>query len=625
MAGKDGEMRKAVHVKIFLDCCRLMLFSIIAGAVLITCANYFPIHAGNRSKSLEQLAGEQYFVEVPSTSGVYGGFHSQKPTTLELATDNLMVKMALYDGEGSGIKQAFRCYTTQLDHEYSRYWHGYVVPLRALLYFFDYYEIRILNGLCQISLFCAAVYLLRKRRGKRYAVALATSYMLLMPAALAQCLQYSWVFYVSFTALLLYLRHKEYFESGGRNIYFFLMIGVAAAYLDLLTYPLFTWGFLIVWQLLLQDETRSVGENLKKVVVSAISWVAGYAVMWAGKWAVGSLVLRENLFQKAVSEAMMWTVDGMEAAVTWKDRFHAIFLNWETYAYKLYFIVLAAWLAYAVVRSFWGMKKDTRVPALFLAGLSCPVWYMTLAAHTIMHHIFTHRIFGVAVAAFIGIILLSAEGKPAALSVKTISRNGIVLCLAGAVSLIAMFQLRFDYTVKNYVGIEFEETVADGVISMDFTPQFSEITSLGIGISTEGGAKGGYRVSLSDGEHIKYEDTIPAADWAEGNLHPLSVQMDLTADKTYTLRIEPQQTEGATYLWVTKNGTRPLNEIGSARIGERSLDGQMLTDITYWCRPIGKYNCLFWAMTLMYVCAAVAAAVWNCVSLRPKVYRQENM
>ena len=66
---------------------------------------------------------------APSIQGEFGDFHSEKPTVLELATDALMLKMALYEGEG--IEQAFRCYSEQFEEEYSRYWHGYVVILRA--------------------------------------------------------------------------------------------------------------------------------------------------------------------------------------------------------------------------------------------------------------------------------------------------------------------------------------------------------------------------------------------------------------------------------------------------------------------------------------------------------------
>ena len=98
----------------------LLLAFVIAGSVLITIANYIPINAEIREASLAQLGGEGEFPAVPSMEGGYGDFHSTDPTTLELATDALMVKMALYEGEDAGLRQAFRCYSTQYEAEYSR-------------------------------------------------------------------------------------------------------------------------------------------------------------------------------------------------------------------------------------------------------------------------------------------------------------------------------------------------------------------------------------------------------------------------------------------------------------------------------------------------------------------------
>lgn len=608
-------MPKIRLTRIMLTCCKLLLLAIVIGAVLIAAVNYFPINTENQQRSLEQLAEEGYFPEVPSTSGGYGDFHSKNPTALELATDNLMVKMALYDGEGSGIVQAFRCYSTQFAEEYSRYWHGYVVVLRILLFFFQYYEIRIINGICQILLFCAIMVWLVKHKGTKYAIAFATSYALLMPAALAQCLQYSWIYYIAFTALLIYLKRKEYLEKGERYIYFFLLLGAVTSYLDLLTYPLFTWGLVIVWWLLLQDKVESAGRYLLKVIFSAVSWVTGYAVMWLGKWVVGSLVLRENLFQKAISEAMVWTVDGTESVITWRDRFHALFLNWETYSYKLYFIVLTAWLIYAVIRSFFGVSKDARIPALLLAGCSSPVWYIALAGHTIMHHIFTHRIFSVSIAAFLGIILLSTREKAVLIPAKNILYRCIAFGLAGILSLFLMFQLRSDHAVYNYHNIAFDKVPADGVISMSLTPVFSQVAALGIGISVEDGIEGEYRISLWDQDEIIYEDTVLVSEWADDNFQKLPVDWKLEAGKTYTLQVEQYGTDGTTYLWVTADGIRPLAELGGANIRDRAFEGQMLMEITYWCRPIGKYNCLFWTISLMCVCVAVMAACWNGWSL----------
>ena len=107
----------------------------------------------------------------------------------------------------------------------------------------------------------------------------------------------------------------------------------------------------------------------------------------------------------------MWTVDEGENAMTLSDRFGTLVLNWEMYAYKLYFIVLIMWMLYVVIRGILRCVKDPRIPALFLIGVSSIVWYIILAGHTNTHHIFIHGIQGTSIAAFLGIALVSFKDK----------------------------------------------------------------------------------------------------------------------------------------------------------------------------------------------------------------------
>ena len=136
--------------------------------------------------------------------------------------------------------------------------------MRGLLQIFDYYEIRILNGIFQGLLISVTAALIWKQKGVKYALALATSYWLLMPSALSQCLQYTWVYYVAFGALLVYLVKRKYWEKDNRYIFFFVVVGAVTNYLDLLTYPLLTWGLLAVWWLLMQDKEETAISYLKK-------------------------------------------------------------------------------------------------------------------------------------------------------------------------------------------------------------------------------------------------------------------------------------------------------------------------------------------------------------------------
>ncbi len=608
--------------KFTLNCCLLILLCIIVGGVLITVANYLPINTINKDASLEEIAAEGLFPEVPSLQGGYGDFHSMNPTALELATDSLMLKMTLYEGKDEGITQAFRCYSTQYEEEYSRYWHGYVVILRLLLLCFDYYEIRILNAICQGFLFAVTAFYLWKSHGAKYALALASSYLLLMPLALAQCLQYSWVFYVAFLSLFLYVKNRTFWEIGNRYVYFFIVVGAMTIYLDLLTYPLFTWGLLITWWIILQDKQETAVAYLKKVVFSGFAWIMGYAGMWIGKWALGSLVLRENLFKKAISEALLWTVSEGDTSITLKDRLDAVVTNWSTYDYKFYLIVLFAWLLYWVIRGLLsGYTKSLKAPALMLICCSSIVWYVFLAGHSIMHHIFTHRTFSVSIAAFLGMILLSTGDNLLHATRKKHFISYITAMVAiSALSVFLMFQVKDDFSRHNG-GPNFTNTELTAPASMTFTPTYSKITLLNVGFSCMNGTEGYCQIQVLDQDTVVAQLLLPMADYTEGNFHEIPVDWKLKAGHPYTLTIEPIDYDGEFYLWFTSDRTMPLPEYGEIRLGNERISGQMLAGFTYWCVLTETSRRLLFTITFIGIFMML---IYSCLSARVSSTNKNN-
>ena len=602
--------------KIVKNSILLLMASILVGAVLVTIANYIPVRDSIRETSLLQLESEGVFPEVTSLQGEYGDFHSEKPTTLELATDALILKMALYEGDGEGIEQAFRCYSTQFETEYSRYWHGYVVILRALFMLFDYHEIRILNGVCQLVLFMWTAYLISMKKGVKYAFAFATSYFLLMPLALIYCLQYSWIYYVAFLAVLLYIKYGDFWEKDNRYIYLFLMVGVAAIYFDLWTYPLLTWGLVAVWMVILQEEKDTL-THIKKVVFSAIAWIAGYAVMWIGKWIVGSLVLRENLFKRAIEEIFVWTGDSI---LTVQDRFNAISLNINTYSYKLYMIVLLMWFAYGIARVYRrGTVKNTKVWSLLLIAVSSPAWYFALADHVTMHHIFTHRIFVVSIAAFLGMLLLSTETQN---DCKTDKKEkliyAIIFVFTGVLAVVLMIQIKDTFDRHNG-GLTFATRPLEEPAVMTFIPEYAEVTHIQIGVCTEDSTTGAYRVRLYDGDQVLEEETL-AIDGTQGdNFHLMEVDWKLKPDKSYEMQVDMVDADGTAVVYVTENELMGIPEYGMVSIGTENVHGQMLVGVTYNCilQDNAKrmlFTVIWWAFGLM-----MAYAVWSVYPFRKRI------
>lgn len=618
-------MDKMYKSKFVAKCIFLICICILAGGILVAVANYLPINGNNKAASLEEISTEGSFPEVPSMQGGYGSFQSMKPTALELATDSLMLKMALYEGEDEGIVQAFRCYSTQYEEEYSRYWHGYVIILRILLLFFDYYEIRILNCIFQYLIFTLTAIMVWRQKGVKHALALASSYLLLMPMALGMCLQYSWIFYVSFMALLLYLSKRSFWEKGSRYIYFFILVGAATIYLDLLTYPLLTWGLVIVWWILMQDDKETPVAYLKKVVFSGIAWIVGYGGMWIGKWCLGSIVLRENLFTKAISEALLWTVNEGDSAITLKDRLDTIFLNWSTYDYKIYLIVLMAWLLYWMIRGiFRKSNKNAKSPALLLIACSSIVWYLVLAGHATMHHIFTHRIFGVSIAAFLGMILVSTQDN-----VKRSGEKKYIIKYVAAMAVITVFSvfsmllLRDDFTRHNGID-EFAQYELVAPATMSFTPEYAEVTSINVGVSNVGGAEGYCLIQLIDQENVLDQVEIPIEDFKESNFQNVSVEWNLKAGHQYTLSIEPVENNGTVYLWASTNGKFSLPEYGEVLIGNEKVQGQMLASISYWCILTDNSQRLLFTGTYIGIYMMILYSCWSLMGRKRKDVLNQN-
>ena len=130
---------------------------------------------------------------------------------------------------------------------YARYWHGYLVFLRPLLFFMDYQGIRALTNLGVV--FTLLLIIGTLIRQKRYCLILPflCTALFLRPLAIAFSIQFSSVYYVMIFSLFLILVCRNQMEQDGRYLYLFLINGMITAYLDLLTYPAAALGIPLVF------------------------------------------------------------------------------------------------------------------------------------------------------------------------------------------------------------------------------------------------------------------------------------------------------------------------------------------------------------------------------------------
>ena len=602
---RTGRM-KSVQKKIvgLLKVLAMIVAGVLLGAILITLAYCIPVNQTNAQKSIDSLEGEGWYpsaTQLKSSLDTY--FHSYLPGVLDGATDGLMLEKATRQIEGNPLWEAMNM------EGYTYYWHGYVVILRVLLLFMDYEQFRFLNCILQLMMMFFVAHFIWEKKGQRYALALLTSYFLMMPMAMFLSLQFSWIFYIAMAlSLLICYRHTWFTEK--RIPYIFVIAGMLTSFLDLLTYPLYTWAFPLLLLILLSEDGQKALNYVKTVVVSGLGWILGYAGMWFGKWALAGWIVHRNVIQEAWKEVLFRS--GSEESLNLIARLEALYDNWKHYEYPLYTALLAIWLTWFIYKSLNGKTQIVRQEkngAYLLITLSSFVWYFVLANHTLGHHFFTYRIWGVAITGilflFCGSIAICKDNCSGRDRIYTFCKWGILCILAVMLTLTA----KEDVSVLNG-NVEYQEIeLSKGEqIEEEFLPSFPRVKKFAMGIRTES-VKGQCIIEIRDDEKTLYELNWKLAELADTEYVQVPVDWNFKRDSNYRIVIHLEESEGPVYLRFTKDNVNPMLELGVAKIGGDIISGQLTSGIVYSYRPLSKYTLLFLTISWLGLLTALSFEV----------------
>lgn len=597
---------KSVHKKIVgpLKVLAMIVAGVLLGAILITLVYCIPVNQTNAQKSIDSLEGEGWYpsaTQLKSSLDTY--FHSYLPGVLDGATDGLMLEKATRQIEGNPLWEAMNM------EGYTYYWHGYVVILRVLLLFMDYEQFRFLNCILQLMMMFFVAHFIWEKKGQRYALALLTSYFLMMPMAMFLSLQFSWIFYIAMAlSLLICYRHTWFTEK--RIPYIFVIAGMLTSFFDLLTYPLYTWAFPLLLLILLSEDGQKALNYVKTVVVSGLGWILGYAGMWFGKWALAGWIVHRNVIQEAWKEVLFRS--GSEESLNLIARLEALYDNWKHYEYPLYTALLAVWLTWFIYKSLNGKTQIVRQEkngAYLLITLSSFVWYFVLANHTLGHHFFTYRIWGVAITGilflFCGSIAICKDNCSGRDRIYTFCKWGILCILAVMLTLTA----REDVSVLNG-NVEYQEIeLPKGEqIEEEFLPSFPRVKKFAMGIRTES-VKGQCIIEIRDDEKTLYELNWKLAELADTEYVQVPVDWNFKRDSNYRIVIHLEESEGPVYLRFTKDNVNPMLELGVAKIGGDIISGQLTSGIVYSYRPLSKYTLLFLTISWLGLLTALSFEV----------------
>lgn len=278
---------------------------------------------------------------------------------------------------------------------YSRYWHGYLIYLKPLLAVFNYNQIRLISAGAQTLLLLALLALLVKKL-PRAAAPFALTVLLLAPGSVGRCLQFSDVYTIMLIASLLLL-----WNPGGRlnrdNLpYFFLLVGIATVFFDLMSAPSITLTLPLC--LLLAQERRGGDEKalLRTVAWCALLWLLGYGGMWAAKWLIAWLRQGEPFFNSlfgTVSTRASSDVGSGEAV----SRVGTLLRNVrELFSVGWVNALVLAYAAGAALAGLFGKKRGLRFDGSAALRLLIPtalalVWVLALCNHSYIHFWFAFR------------------------------------------------------------------------------------------------------------------------------------------------------------------------------------------------------------------------------------------
>lgn len=296
--------------------------------------------------------------------------------------------------------------------DYARYWHGYLVVLKPLLFLTTFNSIRIIAGILQFVLAGVVILLCSKRKEELLGVAFLVSVPCLYSFTMYFSLSLSICYYIMIVALIFQLVNHEKWVTVGRYYIFFFVVGMATSYFDLLTYPLITLGFPLCVYLYLDRNCWK--EKLKKLVWYSLEWSLGYLGLWTMKWVMADLLVGGNTIGDAMDTLFMRT--GSAEEYSRLVGFLAVFrqnivpyTNWGFYLLALAILIM---LIILIAKNKGSITTNTvqQGGILALIVLLPFGWLFLTQNHAEQHWVFTFKILAISV--FAGILAIGkALGK----------------------------------------------------------------------------------------------------------------------------------------------------------------------------------------------------------------------
>lgn len=337
----------------------------------------------------------------------------ETPDALDSFTTSLSLNIAMHVA-GNPLRGAVMCpyyrmpeqsmadaLSEGLDKEaqipYFRYWHGYLSVLVPLLTLFNIAQIRKVFLLAAMLLSVAVAALLGRKThlgaALAWGAALLFSNIWIVTESTAQ-----FFCYLAALVATIYVAVKSTEDKPlGEDVtgVFFFAVGASTVFLDFLDTPAVSLGLPLATYVVLRK--RSVLEDpfaqtLGRLLILALSWAAGYTLLWATKWLIGIVVLggvaAEDLRFVFGLRTSSQTTDGESVGRIEVIRRNVaqMFSGWMVACAK---VLGVAWVA---ITCFFHKRAWYKLCIVLVAIAAIPVlWYLAMPNHAADHTFFTYR------------------------------------------------------------------------------------------------------------------------------------------------------------------------------------------------------------------------------------------
>ena len=414
-----------------------LVFTVIAFCLI---SNMVQVFIDSPEMRDHTSAGVDIIFQQEASPTLIGGFSSAR---LDNYTSCLILKTAGYVGPETFFQKAFGglrvdlpitedvdgwgafcTYATGYESptgglSYSRYWHGYILPLRLLLTATTFTNIQMLFYGLVLLLTLALFLSLYKNHLSSLILPFALALFIMMPSALGICIQYVPVTIICLLSCLILSGCYERVRTFPGNAVFFGITGLLTCYYDLLTFPMITLCMplvILIQQMIIRKESRL----LTRVLCCIIGWCIGYFGIWVLKFIL-------NIFLYGSYDAMN-VIRQIKLRVSTRSngasfsRLDALYSNIFVLLGKdLYKFLLFAFTVYEIIHVFQSIRRNTfqikPVAFLFLIpGLIPILWMLFTSNHIYDHFYYTYRNLGgtiFAIVAFLETLSFPAQSLSA--------------------------------------------------------------------------------------------------------------------------------------------------------------------------------------------------------------------